>query len=108
MSNTHASTFPIYQITADNIIATNNNELSIIGKTPVKSDPTPTHTHDDDYFNTNIQTRCTITSLVVCMVISFLLGCILMWSYIINNQQISVNTDGYYTSVIFGEEYSYR
>lgn len=102
MSSTR--TFPIYQIT-DNIatndnITTNRDELSIIA---------PTRTHDtDNYFNTDIQTRYTATYLVICTIVSFLLGCVLMWSYIINNQQISASTDGYYTAVIFGEEYSYR
>ena len=99
--------FPIYTITPHVVPVTDNKPVSVINPNRTR---THAHAHDnrqDSYDLNNHTHRYSLSYLIVCMVMSCILGLIVMQNYIITHQQITV-TDSGYVSTIFGEDYLYE
>lgn len=93
--------FPIYTITPHVVPVTDNKPVSVIN-------PNHTHAHTrNNHTRNNHRNRYSLGYLIVCMVMSCVLGLIAMQNYIITRQEITA-TDSGYVSTIFGEDYLYE
>lgn len=98
VSDNRNRTFPIYDIVPT--ISRNNKPLSVIN-------PNRTRPHTHTRTRNNHDNHYSFGYLVICMIMSCMIGLIAMQNYIITYQQITVTESGY-VATIFGEDYLYR